>query len=383
MPPRLPDEKRDAIAAAIRDDLPNAVIMAAHGVSDKTITKIARECGLIGTRERGHGPARTRTVETGQVFGRLTVTDPEIPGRSPLTARCRCECGNVKAVRVGNLYAGGVRSCGCLRSDTASAQGRSPESVARLASMSRSPKAIAAKSAANRSPQNRAMRASPEFRAKLAAASTSRTHGLKDHPLYQRWVGMMHRCFNPKIASYPDYGGRGITVEPWLQDVANYIAYLEGELTVPLAFSALAVTAAGLPDEDRVQFYRLYSIDRRDNDGNYERGNLRWADRVTQNRNTRKRRPPVSRREWEDAQMEAETLKALYAAQDDCLIAVEDGRPVPAAALQSLPPWRAVMCARLAAKAGVPLERGTVAQIESEARAVGGDGVLGDWWERV
>lgn len=40
------------------------------------------------------------------------------------------------------------------------------------------------------------------------------------------------------------------------------------------------------------------------------------------------------------------------------------------------------MVARLAEKAGVGMEQGVVPQIVAEARAVGGDGVLGKWWER-
>jgi hypothetical protein len=74
--------------------------------------------------------------------------------------------------------------------------------------------------------------------------------------------------------------------------------------------------------------------------------------------------------------------RAIYARQDNCLIAIEHGRPLPIAALLALPPWRAVTMARIAAKAGVGLERGTLGQIEAEARAVLGSGKLGNWWER-
>lgn len=69
--------------------------------------------------------------------------------------------------------------------------------------------------------------------------------------------------------------------------------------------------------------------------------------------------------------------------QDDCLIAIENGRPVPVKALLALPPWRAVLMARVAAKAGVALERGTLEQIVAEAVAVTGSGQLGSWWERT
>lgn len=70
-------------------------------------------------------------------------------------------------------------------------------------------------------------------------------------------------------------------------------------------------------------------------------------------------------------------------ASDDILIGITDGKPVATAALQVLPPWRAVLLARVADKAGIGLERGTLAQLVAEARAVTGTGVLGAWWERV
>lgn len=68
--------------------------------------------------------------------------------------------------------------------------------------------------------------------------------------------------------------------------------------------------------------------------------------------------------------------------QDDCMIAIQGHHPVPVAKLQALPPWRALMIAEIAWQAGVPLEHGTVEQLKTEASAVGGEGVLGRWWER-
>lgn len=69
-------------------------------------------------------------------------------------------------------------------------------------------------------------------------------------------------------------------------------------------------------------------------------------------------------------------------AQDVCMIAMESERPLPTGALSSLPPWRAVMLARIAAAAGIGLEAGTLDQLVAEAREVTGAGKLGDWWLR-
>ena len=72
----------------------------------------------------------------------------------------------------------------------------------------------------------------------------------------------------------------------------------------------------------------------------------------------------------------------IYGWQDDCLIDIEDGHPLRADRLLKLPPWRAVLVARVAQRAGVPLEKGTVEQLIAEARTVGGSGKLGNYWER-
>jgi hypothetical protein len=77
--------------------------------------------------------------------------------------------------------------------------------------------------------------------------------------------------------------------------------------------------------------------------------------------------------------------------QDDCLIAMEDGKPLPTYSLRALPAWRAVMLARAGVRHSV-LERGTLAQIVAEAEDVaggsrlpprrGGGEKLGEWWKR-
>lgn len=89
------------------------------------------------------------------------------------------------------------------------------------------------------------------------------TTGAKREALYGIWYGMKMRCSNPKDEFYGRYGGRGITVHPdWIED---YAAFREW------------ATANG--------YERKLSLDRIDNDGNYEPTNCRWATAKEQARN--------------------------------------------------------------------------------------------------
>lgn len=93
--------------------------------------------------------------------------------------------------------------------------------------------------------------------------NANRRHGLRDTPEWGAWASMRYRCFSKSHKQYPNYGGRGITVcSRWLV----FESFFEDMGRKP-----------GLG----------FSIDRIDNDGNYEPGNCRWATSQTQNRNNR------------------------------------------------------------------------------------------------
>lgn len=95
---------------------------------------------------------------------------------------------------------------------------------------------------------------------RLAAALT--THGDSKTRLYRLWRGMRERCNYPRHKSYHRYGGRGIRVAPEWDD---YVAFRKWAL------------ANGYEDG--------LTIDRIDNDGNYEPDNCRW---ITQSENARR-----------------------------------------------------------------------------------------------
>jgi len=89
-------------------------------------------------------------------------------------------------------------------------------------------------------------------------------NGNKPAPEYGAWAAMKTRCTNPNSNRWHDYGGRGISVcDEWSED---YLAFLNHVGRKPSP---------------------AHSLDRIDNDGNYEPGNVRWATRKQQLANRR------------------------------------------------------------------------------------------------
>lgn len=89
-------------------------------------------------------------------------------------------------------------------------------------------------------------------------------HGKRGTRLYTIWQGMKQRCYNKNSPRYKDYGKRGIKVcEEWLNFQTFY-------------------------DWSMLNGYKnSLTIDRIDNEGNYEPDNCQWVDYKTQNRNRR------------------------------------------------------------------------------------------------
>lgn len=160
---------------------------------------------------------------TGSEFGRLLVLEMDWSERKA-KARCLCKCGSQTIVLAYNLRNGNTVSCGCVAREIAAQRGKRTAPV-------------------------------------MGAANVK--HGMSSTPTYASWLDARKRCFRPQNKSYPNYGGRGITMcERW---AASFTAFLEDMGEAP----------AG------------HTIDRLNVDGNYEPGNCRWATKAEQARNRR------------------------------------------------------------------------------------------------
>lgn len=169
---------------------------------------------------------------SGRVFGSLKVLECVGIDKHGFTQwRCSCLCGKETIVRGSSLAQNWTTSCGCVGSEAMANTGK------------------------------RGINASY-----YRHGHTSSNGIPVVSPEYKTWKGMKQRCFNSTRADYVNHGGRGITVCDRWRD--SFTAFLED----------MGPRLAGL------------TIERIDNDGDYEPGNCCWDTRKAQRKNQRPRK---------------------------------------------------------------------------------------------
>ena len=224
-------------------------------------THYCRDCYRDRENEKAHAagvPKRDPQpdVKLGETYGAWTTVElppvrkgGEAWGTRTNRWQCVCaECGTEKSLLAREL--GKAPRCWtCVRLRTQKAKDEKAAEVA-------------ARKAEREQKRQEARRQIEEAKKARAEAAWN----CSKHPLYQTWHGMLSRCSAPGNVNYANYGGRGIVVcEEW-QDFATFRDYCEAHLG---------------PKPEGM------SIDRKDNDGDYRPGNIRWATPKMQARNTR------------------------------------------------------------------------------------------------
>lgn len=245
---------------------------------------------------------KPRSDLTSCQFGRLTALHvSEARKYGKLCWECVCDCGAVVVVPAANLRNGNTRSCGCLkltpgtRGNVVDMTGRTfgrwtvlgPVGADRNGSAMWTCRCACGveRLVVGTNLRNGGSRSCGCLKLDRLAAKVR--HGMADTLAYKRWESIKQRCTNPKNPSYKNYGGRGITMcAEWAASFERFFADV-GECPGP-----------GL------------SLDRIDNDGNYEPGNVRWATNSEQMRNRRPLRR-VARADYEALEAELERVRAL------------------------------------------------------------------------
>lgn len=214
---------------------------------------------------------------SGQRFGRLLIQHQERTRSGKSAWRCLCDCGNTVQRTKAVLQSPAEASCGCAprrkrsvrrvyKSEdlTGKVFGRlTVKGRVTLAPGERGPFWLCLCGCGKECKVRAGNLKSGSTRScGCLAKEFTTSHGKRNTRTWHVWAQLIQRCTNPNNKGYKNYGARGITVHPRWRDFSNFLADM-GEAPEGL------------------------SIERVNNDGNYEPGNCEWATKLTQARNTR------------------------------------------------------------------------------------------------
>jgi len=211
-------------------------------------------------------------VAVGARFGRLEVLSCQGKNKYyQILWLCRCDCGEIKIIQGGHLRSGLNISCGCYNSEITNLVGQKFSRLEVVSHHHKTGKKVFWICKCECSKEVVVLGGS------LTSVNTTScgcfkkeettkrftTHGMTHTSTFKSWSDMKQRCLNPNDRGYKHYGGRGIQVcQRWQESFENFL-------------EDMGVCPDGL------------TLDRQNNDGNYEKDNCKWATKDEQMNNRR------------------------------------------------------------------------------------------------
>lgn len=209
----------------------------------------------------------------GQRFSNLVVLKYLGIEKHKAQWQCKCDCGNIAIVSSSNLIAGNTKSCGCLKPKYVDLTGKKFGNLIVMKRINNNKRGEAVwechckcgnivytTSGSLNSGNTQGCGCKSKETAKLRSIKNH-----KDSRLYKVYHWMKQRCYDKNNKQYKNYGGRGIKIcDEWLSDYTKFYDW--------------AVNNG---------YEKGLTIDRKNNNGNYEPNNCQWVTQKVNNNNRR------------------------------------------------------------------------------------------------
>lgn len=216
--------------------------------------------------------ARTKSfsVSIGERFSKLVIK--EYYRRNGVTyCLCLCDCGKTKEVAADRLRRGKKRSCGCKIFEDLT--GRVFDKLTVIEYLGTKTVRCLCVCGKDVVVETKSLFNCRNIKSCGCVPLKGSFFKLYPH-CYSRFTSILMRCTNQKCGEYHNYGGRGITIFPeWLEPDTGRLKFIGYMLSI-------------YPNMEDL-FAEGLEIDRIDNDGNYEPGNLRITTKTVNTRNRR------------------------------------------------------------------------------------------------